>query len=47
VQRQKPFDAADDADALFNEILAFAFDALRVLLFDTWNVHVSCHLKIS
>src|ERR1700733_7559620 len=47
MQREKPFDAADDADALLNKILSLALDALRVLLLDTRNLHIPRHLAVT
>jgi hypothetical protein len=46
VQRQKPFDAPDDTDALFDKIFSLALDTLCIFLFDTRNKHITRHLAI-
>ena len=46
MQRQEPFDAPNDADARFDEVLSLSFNALRVFLLDARNEHITCHLAI-
>ena len=47
VQRQKPFDTPNDADACFDEVLSLTLDAFCIFLLDARNLNVMRRLAIS